>query len=322
MVPMVQIAVAAGVVVVVAGLLTWLVRRRSSDEVHSVDGYRQTLNTLQGIRSRSGSGTVRVLGGPPAPGEAPVASGVPTTGTHGPDAPEGEPAKRSGRDLVLENDPNAAGPNTSSPRSQRSQDRAISAMNRRPRRLAGPVVVVVVVLALLAAVLVIGARSHHPKGQTSSPRTHDSSTTATSSTRSGAGSTTTTSGSKSRSGSKGATTTTGPKASTSTTTTAPHTYTAATSTPTTATYTPPSGSYTVTLSATSGSCWLTVTSSNGTVLLSQTLTAGEVKQVTNSGSATIVVGAPSVVKVTIDHRPVVLPPGYQTPFTISLTPAP
>ena len=316
MVPMVQIAVAAGVVVVVAALLTWMVRRRSSDEVHSVDGYRQTLNTLQGIRSRSGSGTVRVLGGTPAPGGAPV---VPTTGTKGPDAAGGEAAEGPGQDLVFENDPNAVVPTVASPRSQRSQDRAISAMNRRPRHLAGPVVVVVVVLALLAAVLVIGARSHHPKTDSSSHRTHDNATSATTSTRAGGGSTTT-AGSGSGSKSKGATTTTAPKAST-TTTTAPHTYTAATSTPTTATYTPPSGSYTLTLSATTGSCWLTVTSSNGSVLLSQTLTAGEVKQVTNSGSATIVVGAPSALKVTIDHRPVVLPAGYQTPFTISLTPA-
>ncbi len=78
----------------------------------------------------------------------------------------------------------------------------------------------------------------------------------------------------------------------------------------------------LTLAATTGSCWLTVTSSTGTVLLSQTLTAGEVKQVTNAGTTTIVVGAPTVVRVTIDHRPVVLPAGYQTPFTITLAPAP
>jgi len=178
---MVQIAVAAGVVVVVVALLTWLVRRRSSDEVHSVDGYRQTLNTLQGIRSRSGSGTVRVIGGTPAPGETPAAP----TGTKGPDAAGGGASKSPGRDLVFENDPNAVAPPVGSSRSQRCQERAISAMNRRPRRLAGPVVVVVVVLALLAAVLVIGARSHHPRADSSSHRTHDGATSVTTSTRAG-----------------------------------------------------------------------------------------------------------------------------------------
>lgn len=317
MVPMVKIALGAAVVVVVVVLLTWLVRRRSSDEVHSVDGYRSTLDTLEGIRTRSGSGTVRVLGGPPAPADASAPGEVPAAGTRGPaDGPEGEPARGSGRGPVVEDD--ASGPNATSLRSQRSQDRAISAMNRRPRRLAGPVAVVVVVLALLAAVLVIGARSHHPKAQSSSHSHHDSATSTTT-TRTGAGGTTTTSGSKNASGGKGATTTTAPKAPTSTT--VPRTYTAATSTPTTATYTPPSGSYTLTVAATTGSCWVTVRSSSGTVLLSQTLAAGEVKQVANPGSATIVIGAPSALRVTIDHRPVVLPAGYQTPFTITLTPS-
>ena len=56
-------------------------------------------------------------------------------------------------------------------------------------------------------------------------------------------------------------------------------------------------------------------SSAGSTLLSGTLAAGETKSVTASGKTSIILGAPSAVHVTIDHQPVVLPAGYQTPFT-------
>lgn len=325
MVQMDKIVAAAAAAIVVIAVVTWLVRRRSSDEVHSVDGYRHTLDTLQGIRARSGSGTVRVLGGT-APGGAPAPGGdggVPGAGTRSPaDDADGGSATGPDRPLLFDEGEPAASATAASRRSRRNQDRAISAMNHRPRHLGGPALVAVVVLALLALVLVLGAHSHRPTAQGTSRGAVSRTTTTSTARRSGPGSTTTTgAGSGTRSGGRGASTST-PKSTTTTTTTLPQTYTAVTYTTTTATYTPPSGSYTLTLAATTGSCWLTVKSAGGAVLLSQTLTAGQAKPVTTSGQTTIVVGAPTVVRVTIDHRPVALPTGYQTPFTITLAPAP
>jgi len=55
------IVVVIVVVLVVAAGVAWLVRRNGGDDTHSVDGYRNTLDTLQGIRSRTPS-SVRILG--------------------------------------------------------------------------------------------------------------------------------------------------------------------------------------------------------------------------------------------------------------------
>src|SRR5580704_13662203 len=100
------------VIVVVLALVVgvaWLVRRRGGDEAHSVEGYRSTLETLGGMRAQSGS--VRVLGKSEETGD-----------------PSRPPTRD--RDLVFEDPPPpipALG--------QRGQDRAMSAMNHRPRRL-------------------------------------------------------------------------------------------------------------------------------------------------------------------------------------------
>ena len=342
MVPMVTIVVAAVAVVVVVALVSWAVRRRSVDEVHSVDGYRHTLDTLQDIRTRSGGGTVRVLGGGAAPGAPAPGPDAPGTGPGGAGRagtggdlerqgrPAGPPAgtphvageagagRAGGRGLVFDDQPPA--PHGGSQRGgHRGEDRAISAMNHRPRRLGAPVLVGLVVLALLAVVVYIGARSPH-HGTPSAGKGTTTTTTTSARASGGHGSTGTTGAAGAGGGGHGhgTTTTSAPR---TTTTTAPQTYTAVTSTATTASYTPPSGSYTVTLAATTGNCWVTVSSSSGSSLLSQTLAAGQSVPVTTSGQTTIVVGAPSVVRVSIDHRPVVLPTGYQTPFTITLAPA-
>ncbi|MGH9093049.1 MAG: RodZ domain-containing protein [Acidimicrobiales bacterium] len=325
------IVVAAVAVLVVVALVSWAVRRRTVDEVHSVDGYRHTLDTLQDIRTRSGGSTVRVLGGGATPGTAAPgpetagtgSGGTGRAGTTGDLERQGRPGgppggtphvageagggRRSGRGgLVFDDQPPAPHGGASQRGDHRGEDRAISAMNHRPRRLGAPILVGLVVLALLAVVVYIGARSPHHGTPPAGHGTGKGTTTTTAAGAGGGGH------------GHGTTTTSAPR---TTTTTAPQTYTAVTSSATAASYTPPSGSYTVTLAATTGNCWVTVSSSSGSSLLSQTLTAGQSVPVTASGQTTIVVGAPSVVRVSIDHRPVVLPTGYQTPFTITLTPA-
>lgn len=329
MVQMVKVVGGVIVVAVVVALVAWALRRRGSDEVHSVDGYRHTLDTLQDIRSRSGSGTVRVLGGgarteavdrgappggAPAAGGRPAAPGAPVAGTgvagH---EPGSAPARRSEPTRGLVFDDHAAGDVPMAPQrtARHGQDRAISAMNHRPRRLGVPVLVGAVVLALLGLVVWIGAQSQHHNTPPAGSRSRSTSTTTSRGASAGGGNGGT---------GHGTTTTTAPKSTTTTSTTLPKTYTPVTSTATTASYTPPSGTYTLTMAATTGNCWITATTAGGTSLLSQTLPAGQSKSVPTSGQVTIVVGAPSVVQVSIDHRPVVLPTGYQTPFTITLSP--
>ena len=175
------------------------------------------------------------------------------------------------------------------PPGPRDRERSLAAMNYRPRRLGASIAAVVVILAAVGALVYLGVhhRHHTPSSQTSSTvrahqRGHSPSTT---------------------------------------TTTLPRRYVAVSSSPTSATYAPVSASYVLSVGATTGQCWVGVTASNGTTVLSQTLTAGTVKSLTMTGKTTIVIGAPSVVTISIDHVTVVLPAGAQAPFTVTLVPA-
>ncbi len=312
------------VAVVLITLVTWAVRRRGVDEVHSVDGYRHTLETLQDIRSRSGSGSVRVLGGPTGTTASPSSSGegvVPTTppapapapfdaaapnAIVAPTTPPGagrSPGNRHGRgseELVFDDTAlgDMVGP-LHTGTDKRGQDQAISAMGHRPRRL-GVAVTAIVVVALLAVVIVVGIHFDHSSHHTVASKA----ASAAGSRQAGV-----------KKHSKKA------SAPTTTTTTVPPTFTAVTYTATTATYTPPSTSYAVTFATKTGACWITVTSATGSVLFTQTLQPGQSKSISTTGKSTIILGAPSSVTITIDHVPVVLPGGYQTPFYMTLLPA-
>jgi hypothetical protein len=85
-----------------------------------------------------------------------------------------------------------------------------------------------------------------------------------------------------------------------------------------ATYDVADTTFTVTLTATSGACWVDATSSaTGTTLFSGTLAAGVQHSFSATGPVTLIVGAPTVLHATVDGDAVVLPPGFQTPFTMS-----
>jgi hypothetical protein len=64
-----------------------------------------------------------------------------------------------------------------------------------------------------------------------------------------------------------------------------------------------------------------MSTSSGTSVFSGTLLSGQTKALSVTGAATVIIGAPSAVAITLDHEPVVLPTGYGTPFTMTLQPA-
>lgn len=183
------------------------------------------------------------------------------------------------------------------PPSVRRTQRSLAAMNHEPRRWGAPMLVLVVLAAIVGAIAYVGVHSHN-HSPASTPTTQSDGSAAGTHHHHTTGTSTTT-----------------------TTTTLPARYTAVSTTTSSATYAPTAASYTLTAGATSGSCWLTVTEANGTTMLSQTLTSGSTRSLAISGKATILIGAPSVASLKIDNVPIVLPPGAQAPFTVTLVPA-
>jgi hypothetical protein len=300
----VGVGAVAVAVLVILGLARWW---RGGDTSHSVDDYRHTLETLQSIGGRGGT-SVKVLGTPrssdpsstPSEGTSVV---VPAPG------PEGSP-----RAMVFDDGPPAGGGPAVTQRSLRTQRRALSAMNRGPRRVIGPVVVAVVVVVALGAVAWVGARSrdHHHPGSSSTvapPRSAGKRVTAVTGTTG------------TRRGVHGRKTTTAGTATTTTTTTVPPRYTPIATTATTATYSLDAVAYSVTFATTTANCWIQVSGSSGATLFSQTLAAGQTKSLNVTGPVSVILGAPTSVAVAIGHVPVVLPPSYQVPFTLKFQPA-
>jgi hypothetical protein len=310
------LAIGAGVValaVIAVGVVVGLSRR--GGESHSVDDYRHTLETLQGIREHP---RVRIVGRqepqPPTAGSGGTArADLGTDGTdQGPGGAEPGRGAAAAERLRFED----LGPvddvvlsSRSIQRSRRVQSRALSSMNRRQRRLGGTVAVTVVVLAVLGALVALGS-----KHTSSSPRSATSSKTRSTTVSPKTTGTKTTVSPKTTGTHHHTTTRT-------TTTTAPSRFVPVSATATTATYDTPSSSYSVTFTTTTGDCWVNATSAGGTVLLTQTLPIGTSKSIAATGSTTIILGAPSAVSVSIDHEPVVLPTGFQTPFTMTVQPS-
>ncbi len=323
-----QIDVLVGMIVFLVLLLlvslgAWAYMRMGDSEERSMKGYHSTLETLEDIGSRSSSRGVRVLHdadrasegepddvdrwitGTAPPGRAAV---PPIARTFDPDRSGEGPFEDTSVRGVL-----------NAPPAPKVQARALTAMNRRPRRLGAPIAVAIVVLAVLAAVIAIGAHSNHNK-----PRTTATTVPATSATTVPATSATTVPSA----GHAKSSVTTKPSSkksssghSTTTTVALPTKFTASTSSANTATYDLPSSGYQITFTTVSGACWVNVAAApNGTTVFSQTIPVGTSKVVAASGQTTVVLGAPSAVTVTVDHEPVVLPSGYQTPFTMTFRP--
>jgi hypothetical protein len=281
------VVVIAIVLAVVVGAV-WAIYRRGADE-HSVEGYKHTLDALQGIRAKSNSGSVRVLG--PSSGLPRVAILREGETEQRPESPKVVPAPDQG--LVF-NDVGETGEvgERDFPTTQRSKDRAMGAMNNRPKRLAAPVLAGSIVVAFLVALAIIGAHS---------PRTHPAAARGAQRPLVNAH-------------------VHHPNAA-ATTTTVPLQFRPTRATSGSATYAPPSSSYTLTVSAAAGPCWIAVQTVSGTTTFAQTLATGEVRSFALNGVVNVTLGAPSAVTVVLDNEPVVFPAGYQNPFRITFQPA-
>jgi hypothetical protein len=279
------------IVVVVASLLgAVLLRRRSHDDVHTIEGYHRVAHTLEVINEHpygsrktdapvevpkhaypestvrlTDSATVRLTSAPP--------TAVP------PVAPP-ETVERVG--AITFDD--ALAPVPGEPAPDRS-DPAIGFMNHRPRRLLAPGLAVLAVLVLVVVLLVFG--SHR-----AAPRHHAAATTTTTTHAT-------------------TTTTTAPPPAVS----APQVTSASD-----ATYAVASSNFTLVLSATSSECWISVTGPTGASVFSGVLAAGQQQTIPATGLVSVEIGAPSSFTATVNGAPVTLPSGYLTPLTLHFTP--
>ena len=283
-------------VVLVAAAVTYaLVRRRTHDDVHSVEHYHRQLHTLEEMRThpREDANGKSEAAFPAASFK--VSSSVRLTEPGRPVAPPPVPPPvRTGEEPVRFDEHPELEPLPSAS-SVRRQERAMEAINHRPRRLAAPLAAVAVVAALIIVLVVAGMHSntHRPHAGTATT------TTAPSHTRSTARQTTTT------------TTTTAPPPAVS----APQATSAQA-----ATYRVAAASYSLALSATGGACWVQATAPGGNVLFSSVLSAGQSHTIAATGPLTVVAGAPGAFAATVDGAPVTLPPGAQSPFNLSFVP--
>jgi hypothetical protein len=265
---MVFIAVLVGVAVL-GGLAVFALRRRGSDEMHSVAGYRDRLERLEELRQRQ-VGSVRVVGSTSPRREAdppPVAR-----------RPGMIEISSSNRRVIDEDTPPDEPGNRPPPATyRRSRDTSIARMNHRPRRLGAPIAAAVAVIVLVTGLAIAGAHSRTPH-----------STTTTTIKKGGRG-------------------TTKPTHETTTTTTRPLSFSPSSTSGTDVTYTLPFSSYTVTFKATTGSCYIQITNSSGSTPYAAVLNQGSTEQIVLSGTSKATLGRPSDVTVEVDRTPVDFP---------------
>ncbi len=134
-------------VVVLAGLAVWALRRRGSDELHSVAGYQRRLERLEELRRRQ-LGDVRPLGPERRDDRVDrvIGEGLETPGALGRRAAE----------------PGRLGGERRRPPPRGRRDLAIARMGHRPRRLGAPIAAAVAVVILVVLLAVAGAHSRSP----------------------------------------------------------------------------------------------------------------------------------------------------------------
>jgi hypothetical protein len=291
-------------VLVTVGAVALLTRRVAHDDVHSVEGYHRSLHTLETINAHpttSGGEEVSAQGAKYAYPESAVRvagpSTVRVTGLRGSVPPVATPPLAD-PDAPMTFDDAVQPPPPPAPPQPAHRDKAMISINHRPRRLAAPATAVAVVLVLIVVLLLTGSHKV-PPGRTHS--THKNS---------------------GRNGSTGSKPPKKKATSTTSTPPPPAVSSALAATPESATYDVAASTITVTLTATSGACWVDATSSStGTTLYSGTVAAGGPHSFSATGPVTVIVGAPTVLSTTVDGGAVVLPPGFQTPFTMSFVPS-
>jgi Domain of unknown function (DUF4115) len=278
-------------VVVLALAVVLLTRRRSHDDVHSVEGYHRSLHTLEHINARPG---LPAQEGSAYPESAVRVGGTPSvrvTDRAWGAVPPVAPPPVSDPDVPVPFDDTDHSVGAPPPRVVAHRDKAMSSMNHRPRRLAAPAMAVAAVIVLVIVLLVTGAHKVAPPRHHHGPSA-DSKVVAPASR---------------------------PTTTTTTTTTAPAPAVSPpqSGTPSAATYEVSGSEFTLAISATSGSCWVDATSTaSGSTLFTGTLQPGDRQAVVATGPLTLVVGAPTALAASVDGTPVTLPPGFHTPFTM------
>jgi hypothetical protein len=296
--------IVAVVAVAVALTLALLTRRMAHDDVHSVEGYHRSIHTLESINAHPAVPTATTESGLDA-ATVHSESAVRVVGTPSvrvTDAPSS--AAQSGRPLpVMHLDApllfDDAGP--SAPVAHDlpvNRDKAMGSINHRPRRLAAPATAVAVVIVLVVVLLLTGSHAVAPQ-----PRHHlgRSGKSTTAHAGRNAGGTTT---------------------ANSTSPTSPPVVVPQSGTSRGATYAVPGGTFTLAFSATSGACWVdALNPTSGATLFSGTLEPGQQHSLVASGPVTVVLGAPTVLAVSVNGGSVALPSGFQSPFTMKFTTA-
>jgi hypothetical protein len=168
----------------------------------------------------------------------------------------------------------------------------MTSINHRPRRLAAPTTAVAVVIVLVVVLLLTGSHKVVPP-----PRHHHGSNAKNT---------------KTHVGHDGRTTSTN-----TTSTTSPPVVVPQSATSRSATYAVSVSTFTLAFSATSGACWVDATNgTSGAALFVETLEPGQQHSLVASGPVTVVLGAPTVLAVSVNGSAVALPSGFQTPFTM------
>ncbi len=329
----VSVVAVALVVAVVAAVA--LFARRAQDDAHSVEHYHRQLHTLEEIRSHPsvGGGAGAGLGGAAEEDgtstEADPASTFRVSGSRTvrltdletptvPPAPPpavpnpAEPVRFDDTGAPIVPDADREGlPEAPRPSFLGGNDKAMHSIDRRPRRLGGPLAAIGVVTVLIVVLIVTGLHSN-----TTPPRKGSSTPTTTTAVHA---STTVPAHGATPPAGRGHH---GRVATTSTTTTAPPVVSAATAaTAHGATYDVTAGTYTLSLAASSGECWVQAQNpATGSILFSGTLFSGQSHIVSATGPVAVIAGAPGDFAATVDGVPVTLPQGSLAPFTLTFQP--
>jgi hypothetical protein len=292
---------------VIAFIAVVLWRRRGRDEIHSIDSYRNALDTLQEMRGAPGSASIRVL----APDEQqslrqPPPQAAITTGMAEPPPTAVPPPPDAIDGMVFADDIGELGRSAPAPESPSGKGHedptwAIGRMESRPRFQSRQIIVGAVAALVIVALVIIGTligSTHSATTSTTSKGPHHVTTTVKH----------------------------GPKKKPSPTTTTPPTvpksYAPQNATATSATYNVASGTYTVVITANSGACWTVATDGNGNQVFAGSVSPGTPQSLKATGTLVINLGAPANVSVSIGGVPVTFPAGYQTPLVLTFQPAP
>lgn len=282
-----------GIIVIIIVVLLW--KRRTKDEIHSIDHYRNALDTLNEMRTGAGSSSVRVLDSDearslrqPEHREA-IRSSNPR--------PVVGPPPGSEDGMVFDDTPhqNRLSIEGEHERGHQNPEWAISRAQSNPPFQNRQWYVMGIATAVVIVLLIIGVLIG--SSQKSTPTSTTTSTTQKTTSK-----------------------TTIPKTPP---TTIPLTYVPqAGGSATAATYTAPSTRYILMITATGGGCWTVANSQPAnTQLFAGVVPPGTPQQIPVTGAVQVTLGAPGSVSVQLNGHAVTFPTSFQAPLVLTFQPA-